>query len=76
MGAPKVTPGPLVFSISKLLYFTLPVNGIVWAAEPLKLTVLPVTVYAFAPGANVPATPTVPGLAKVRRPVELLVRLL
>src|SRR5688572_9128320 len=50
--------------------------GIVCAPEPLRLTVLPVTVYAFVPGVNVPATPIVPLDASVRAPVELLVRLL
>jgi len=48
--------------------------GIVCAPVPLKLTVLPVTVYALAPGVNVPATPIVPLGASVRAPVELLVR--
>jgi len=50
--------------------------GIVCAPEPLKLIVLPVIVYEFVPGVNVPATPTVPLEASVRAPVLLLVRLL
>src|SRR3954452_11837145 len=48
----------------------------VCAPVPLKFTVLPVIVYAFAPGVNAPATPIVPLAASVRAPVELLVRLL
>src|SRR5215218_5904794 len=42
---------------------------------PLKLTMLPVTVYTFVPGVNAPATPIVPIEASVLAPVELLVRL-
>ena len=40
--------------------------GIVCDPAPLKSTELPVIVYAFAPGVNVPATPTVPEEARVR----------
>ena len=50
--------------------------GIACAPEPLKSTVLPVTVNVFDPGVKAPATPTVPLDASVRAPVELLVRLL
>ena len=41
---------------------------IVCAPVPLKLTVDPVTVYAPAPGVNVPQTPIVPEEASTRAP--------
>src|SRR5256885_12791845 len=59
-----------------LAFLTRRTSDLVCAPVALKFTVLPVIVYAFVPGVNVPATPTVPLEASVRAPVELLVRLL
>ena len=77
--APLTVAAPLSETVAAVLAFVRLLNvnaGIVCAADPLKLTVLPVTVYTFAPGVNAPATPIVPLDASVRVPVELLVRLL
>jgi hypothetical protein len=80
VNAPATPTVPLEASVRapvELLVRLLKLNaGMVCAPAPLKFTVLPVTVYAFVPGVNVPATPTVPDDASVRAPVELLVRLL
>jgi hypothetical protein len=69
---PSETAAPVLASVRLLKVKA----GIVCAPDPLKATVLPVTVYAFVPGVNAAATPIVPEEASVRAPVELLVRLL